>query len=110
MAARPTRLPVISTAFDPIQPLPSDVSLLTPVGAGEWRGPAGCLSPAVRRLRLSESELWPLRRRSMTPAAGSLDVRRLLSSTGAAARRLQSFPLSSLYIRRLLVLTDDANV
>ncbi len=65
-------------------------SLLTPVGAGKWHCPAGCPSPAVRRLLLSEFKLWQLRRRSMTPAAGSLDVCRLQSSTSAAARRLQS--------------------
>jgi hypothetical protein len=44
----------------------------------------------VCRLLLSESELWPLRRRSKTPAAGSLDVCQLWSPTGVAARRLQS--------------------
>jgi hypothetical protein len=61
-----------------LSPLPSTrsnrdslISLSSLVGAGEWRCPAGCASPAVHRLRHSESELWQLRRRSMTMSAGS---------------------------------------
>jgi hypothetical protein len=47
------------------------------------RVPAGCCGPAMCRPWLSESELWPLRRRSKTPACG-LDVRRPRSSTASA--------------------------
>jgi hypothetical protein len=62
----------------PSPPFPSDVPLPTPVtvGAGERRGPAACAGPAARRPRLSESELRPLRRRSMTPSrAAGLSTR-----------------------------------
>jgi hypothetical protein len=94
------------------------------VGAGEWRGPAGCCNPAMRRPRLPDTKLWlwPLRRRSITPAAGLMSAgpwsttgcrrcvgpalhrlrrvypRRLRSTTGAAAppsRRARSSTCSA---------------
>ena len=100
------------------QSCPSEsVSLPTPFGAGEWRGPACYCSPAMCKLRLSESELWlwPLRRRSITLAAGlmSADPRsttgyrrrvgpvHLRSTTGAAAplfRRARSSTFSAMCI------------
>jgi hypothetical protein len=58
--ARPTRparhgLHRLGPGLGPAATVPRPIP--TPVAAGERRGPAACASPAVHRLRLSESEL-----------------------------------------------------
>ncbi len=87
MVGGPIRLGVVSTALS-LQPGPTvTVQRHSPCSSGSRRVARGCASPAACRLLLSKSELCPLRHLSMTPAAGSLDVRWPRSSTCTAARR-----------------------